>query len=320
MRPRIAGTRGSALALWQTENAIAVMQRAARNRGLTLEFRTRNITTRGDADQSPVLAGKLGKGFFTLELEAALRARDIDFAVHSLKDLPTSPAEDLAIGAVLARGPPQDLLLVRPQALAQSGAQLLPLSPGAKVGSSSLRRQALLARYAPQASAEPLRGNVPTRLTKLGQGTYQAIVLAAAGVQRLGLDLSPFAVFELNPRVWIPAPGQGAVAIQCRAGDNELGALLAVVNDQLTADDTSIERLCLQHLEGGCTTPFGCYAEGMDLCLGLDAHGGWRRAIVRRASPADAAGQAAIGVLLDTMQAPGFRESVDAEWLYRPQR
>jgi hydroxymethylbilane synthase len=320
MRPLIAGTRGSALALWQTEHAVATLRSAALSRGVTLEFTVKKITTRGDTDQSPVLAGKLGKGFFTLELEAALRARDIDFAVHSLKDLPTIPAADLAIGAILERGPPQDLLIARPEAVKETNDGQLPLMQGAKVGSSSLRRQALLARYAPGVSAEPLRGNVPTRLTKLGKGQYQAIVLAAAGVERLELDLTPFAVFDLNPRVWIPAPGQGAVAIQCRDQDHELEALLSVVTHRATADDTALERLYLQRLEGGCTTPFGCFAAGTDLCLGLDAHGGWKRAIARRAAAGDAAGHAKIASLLDTMQTAGFRESAYKDWLYRPHR
>jgi len=320
MRALIAGTRASALALWQTEHAVATLRRAAHKRGLTLEFSVCKITTRGDTDQSPVLAGKLGKGFFTVELEAALRAREIDFAVHSLKDLPTNAAEGLAIRAILERGPAQDLLIVRPEAVREAGDQILPLVPGAKVGSSSLRRQALLARYAPKVSAEPLRGNVPTRLSKLGQGQYQAIVLAAAGVLRLELDLTPFAVFDLNPRVWIPAPGQGAVAIQCRDQDHELEALLAVVNHGATADDTALERIYLQRLEGGCTTPFGCFAAATELCLGLDAHGGWKRATARRSAVGDAAGQAAIAALLDTMQTAGFRESADHDWLYRPHR
>jgi hydroxymethylbilane synthase len=317
MRKLTAGTRGSALALWQTEHAVATLRAAAERRGTRVELATKTITTRGDTDQSPVLAGKLGKGFFTLELEAALRAREIDFAVHSLKDLPTESAADLAIGAVLPRGPRHDLLIARPEAVAKVSADRLPLASGAKVGSSSLRRTALLARYSGNSTAAPLRGNVPTRLGKLAQGPYQAIVLAAAGVERLGLDLSGFAVFDLNPRVWIPAPGQGAVAIQCRAGDAEVENILGSVAHRPTADDTALERLYLHALEGGCTTPFGCVVDGPDLCVGLDIHGGWRRAVAARAG-ADRMR------LLDALRDANYREAAGEtageDWLYRKHR
>jgi hydroxymethylbilane synthase len=313
VRPLIAGTRGSALALWQTNHAVAVLRAQAARTASKIDLAVRTITTRGDADQSPVLAGKLGKGFFTLELENALRAGEIDFAVHSLKDLPTQSPADLAIGAILERGPRHDLMIARPDAVADRPAGNLPLVDGARVGSSSLRRGALLARYCPQARGEPLRGNVPTRLNKLAQRQYHAIVLAAAGVLRLELDLSPFAVFDLNPRVWVPAPGQGAVAIQCRENDADLRSFLGSVSHSPTADDTALERLYLQGLEGGCTTPFGCVVDGADLCLGLDVHGGWRHAVVQR----DGADRMR---LLTAMQAAQFREAKRDEWLYRKHR
>jgi hydroxymethylbilane synthase len=319
MRPLVVGTRGSALALWQTEHVAAILRAAAeRSEALTISVTT--ITTRGDTDQSPVLAGKLGKGFFTQELEAALRAREIDFAVHSLKDLPTQPAADLTIGAILPRGPSHDLLIVRREAVEQNTTDQLPLLKGAKVGSSSLRRTALLARYAPGAQSAPLRGNVPTRIARLVQGKYDGIVLAAAGVERLALDLSACVVFDLNPRVWVPAPGQGAIAVQCRDGhsdaDGELETLLGAITHKGTADDTALERLYLQALEGGCTTPFGCVAQGHELCLGLDIHGGWRRAIAPRS--------ASITSILQKMQAADYYEipgeTSGKDWLYRGHR
>lgn len=313
MRPLVAGTRGSALALWQTQHAVATLRNQAARTASTIELSVRTITTRGDTDQSPVLAGKLGKGFFTLELENALRAGEIDFAVHSLKDLPTQSADDLAIGAILPRGPKHDLLIARPDAILETRSQGLPLIDGARVGSSSLRRGALLARHSPKVRGEPLRGNVPTRLNKLAQGQYHAIVLAAAGVERLALDLSPFVVFDLNPRVWVPAPGQGAVAIQCRANDGDTRRVLGEVSHEPTADDTGLERLYLRALDGGCTTPFGCVVDGADLCLGLDVHGGWRHTIARREG-ADRAR------LLAAMQAAQFREAASSEWLYREHR
>jgi hydroxymethylbilane synthase len=189
----------------------------------------------------------------------------------------------------------------------------LPLAAAATVGSSSLRRSALIRRYAPGTQSAPLRGNVPTRLKKLAQGAYHAIVLAAAGVERLALDLAPFAVFDLNPRIWVPAPGQGAVAIQCRANDADVRALLGAVSHAATADDTAHERLYLQGLEGGCTTPFGCVVDGQDLCIGLDVNGRWRGAIVTRAG-ADRAS------LLAALAAAEFREAAGDEWLYRKHR
>ncbi|HZF16274.1 MAG TPA: hydroxymethylbilane synthase [Steroidobacteraceae bacterium] len=313
MKTLIGGTRGSALALWQTEHTVATLRAQAARTGTSIDLAVRIITTRGDTDQSPVLAGKLGKGFFTLELEAALRSGEIDFAVHSLKDLPTESPPDLAIAAVLPRGPMHDLLLVAPDAVADGSGRELPLVAGAKVGSSSLRRSALLKRYSPRSVATPLRGNVPTRLTKLAQGHYQAIVLAAAGVERLGLDLEKLRAFDLNPRVWIPAPGQGAVAVQCRAGDAIVRGVFSAVSHAPTADATAIERLYLHGLEGGCTTPFGCAVDGPDLCLGLDVHGGWRRSIAPLAG-------ADRPRLLANLQAPEYREPPGDEWLYREHR
>ena len=309
---RIA-TRGSALALWQTDHAVEILRDYARRTHSSVDISVRTITTRGDTDQSPVLAGKLGKGFFTQELEAALRAGEIDFAVHSLKDLPTESPADLAIAAILPRASKHDLLLARNDSLREGSPQQLPLVPGATVGSSSLRRSALIRRYATGARSTPLRGNVPTRLKKLANGEYDAIVLAAAGVERLALDLAPFAAFDLNPRVWVPAPGQGAVAIQCRANDADVRTLLGAVSDAATADDTAHERLYLQGLEGGCTTPFGCVVDGKDLCVGLDVNGRWRGAIVARAG-ADRAR------LLAALEAAEFHEATGGEWLYRKHR
>jgi hydroxymethylbilane synthase len=313
MKALVVGTRGSALAIWQTEHAVSILREHARHAHSTVDISVRTITTRGDTDPSPVLAGKLGKGFFTQELEAALRAGEIDFAVHSLKDLPTESPADLAIAAILPRASKHDLLLVRMDSVQENSPQQLPLAQGATVGSSSLRRSALIRRYAPGALSTPLRGNVPTRLRKLAQGEYHAIVLAAAGVERLALDLASFTAFDLNPRIWVPAPGQGAVAIQCRAHDADVRAFLGAVSHAATADDTAHERLYLQGLEGGCTTPFGCVVDGQDLCVGLDVNGRWRGAIVTRAGADQAR-------LLAALEAAEFRETTGAEWLYRKHR
>lgn len=268
MKRFIAGTRGSALALWQTRHVASLL--AAHG----VESDERVITTQGDIDQSARLVGKLEKGFFTQELEAALHAKEIDWAVHSLKDLPTRMPPGLVLGAVLERAPAADLLLVRPEAIDET--QAIPVKPGGRVGSSSLRREALLKHFAPSLSAQPLRGNVPTRVQKLGDGHYDAIVLAEAGVTRLGLDLSKLAVFRLNPARWQCAPGQGAVAVQCRADDTATLNVLAGISHDDTARATGLERDFLRLLEGGCTTPFGCFAEGTSASLGLATDGGWR--------------------------------------------
>ncbi|MFO0594645.1 MAG: hydroxymethylbilane synthase [Myxococcaceae bacterium] len=265
MRTFVVGTRGSALALWQTRWVSLLTHRA---------ITERIITTRGDLDQSSKLQGKLEKGFFTEELEAALYAKEIDWAVHSLKDLPTRQPDGLVLGAIVERASPADLLLVRNEYVDESRA--FPVKPGARVGTCSLRREAMLRHVAPEAVATPLRGNVPTRLTKLRDHLYDAIVLAEAGVRRLQLDLTGLAVFRLDPRRWPPAPGQGAVAVQCRADDEEVRAVLRGLHHVPTAHAVEIEREFLRTLEGGCTTPFGCYVDGQRAWLG-QLHGDtWR--------------------------------------------
>jgi len=264
----IAGTRGSALALWQTRHVASLL--AAQS----VEVEERIITTQGDVSQAARLQGKLEKGFFTKELEAALHAKEIDWAVHSLKDLPTRMPEGLVLGAVLQRAPAADLLLVRRDAIDES--KPLHVKDGARIGSSSLRRESLLKHFAPSVKSEPLRGNVPTRVQKLADGLYDAIVLAEAGVTRLQLELSAFVVLRLNPRRWPCAPGQGAVAVQCRADDDRVLPVLAKLNHSTTAAATGLERDFLRIIEGGCTTPFGCFIADASATLGLSTDAGWR--------------------------------------------
>ena len=269
----VAGTRGSALALWQTQLVVDLLRDRAPGRP---EVGQRTITTKGDTSQADRLVGQLEKGFFTEELEAALADRSIQLAVHSLKDLPTRMSPGLCLGAVLERANPYDLLMLRPQSV-QPG-KPLPIGKGARIGSSSLRRASLLARFAPGAEAVPLRGNVPTRVEKLRSGQYDGILLAAAGVQRLELPLDGLAVFKLDPRAWNPAPGQGAIGVQCREDDVATRQLLSAIHDPDTELATSIERDLLRVFEGGCSTPFGCYVEGNHVWVGLQAHGRWRAA------------------------------------------
>jgi hydroxymethylbilane synthase len=282
MRSFTVGTRGSALALWQTRHVTSLLSARAP------QIAERIITTRGDTSQAEKLAGKLEKGFFTEELETALREKQIDWAVHSLKDLPTRNPAGLVIGATLTRASPSDLLLVRPDALDEKS--LFPVKAGGRVGSSSLRREAMIKHFAPGVSAVPLRGNVPTRVEKLKAGQFEGILLARAGIDRLNLDLRGLEAFELNPRRWACAPGQGAIAVQCREGDAEVLELLATINHPDTARAVNLERSLLRVLEGGCTTPFGCYAEPERATLGLLTDDGWKMSIVPlRASTTDEA-------------------------------
>jgi len=285
MKALVAGTRKSDLAMWQTRWAVELLKDAVlRHEGKQVDMALCPIVTRGDRDLSARLVGKLEKGFFTQELEAALRSGEVDFAVHSLKDLPTRSPEDLCIGAVLPRAPVCDWLVALPSAVDTtalsntSSPSQLPLFPQSRVGSSSVRREALLRHFGNGLQTLPLRGNVPTRLEKLLGGNYEAIVVAAAGLVRLKAELAPFVVFELNPRRWVSAPGQGAVAIQCRSADTALRERLKLISDAVTQEAVVLERAYLRELEGGCTTPFGCWYDGQWAYLGLQVGDEWKNA------------------------------------------
>ncbi|MEO8016345.1 MAG: hydroxymethylbilane synthase [Pseudomonadota bacterium] len=274
MSRKLIGSRGSDLALWQSRTVLAALRGAAASPAWDSEITV--IATRGDLDQSPLLVGKMEKGFFTRELELALLDNRIDLVVHSLKDLPTAEPGGLANRTILPRATPADWLLVRHEFHAPRADGLLPLKAGTRVGASSLRRGALLGRFAPQAVSVPLRGNVPTRLRKLAEGQHvDAIVLAGAGLTRLNLDVSAFAVVELPAECWIPAPGQGALAAQCRAGDREIETHISMLADPACVTATHWEREFLRVIEGGCSTPFGCYVVGNRAHLGIATERGW---------------------------------------------
>jgi hydroxymethylbilane synthase len=274
MSARVIGSRGSDLALWQSRTVLAALGKSAADSDWHPDITV--IATRGDLDQSPLLVGKMEKGFFTRELELALLENRIDLVVHSLKDLPTAMPEGLLNRTILPRAPAGDWLLVRPEFHQPRTDGFLPLRPGARVGASSLRRGALLGRYAPQAMSVPLRGNVPTRLRRLGEGkNVDAIILAAAGLSRLALDLSAFVKIELPPEWWVPAPGQGALAAQCRADDAAIDGQLALLADADCVEATRWEREFLRVIEGGCSTPFGCHVVGRRAYLGVASESGW---------------------------------------------
>jgi hydroxymethylbilane synthase len=274
MSARYIGSRGSELALWQSRTVLQALSSRAPQAGWHSDITV--ITTRGDVDQSPYLAGNVEKGFFTRELEAALLERRVDLVVHSLKDLPIAEPQGLVNRTILPRAPVADWLLIRREFYLPREDGLLPLKPGARIGASSLRRGALLGRYAPQAQSVPLRGNVPSRVRKLGeQQGVDAIVLAGAGLSRLQLDLSAFAVVELGPEWWVPAPGQGALAVQCRFDDGEIQAQVEGIVDADCVRAARWEREFLRVIEGGCSTPFGCHVTGNRAYLGIATERGW---------------------------------------------
>jgi hydroxymethylbilane synthase len=267
-------TRGSALARWQTSLTNTLL--GGRCEEVVIE-------TRGDVDQAPVLAGRMEKGFFTAELERALHEKSVDVAVHSLKDLPTQQPKGLCLGAVLERADPRDWLVVRRDAVDRSAA--VPVKSGGRVGASSLRRMALLRHHAPALAPTPLRGNVPTRVRKLAEGAYEAIVLAGAGVSRLGIDLSAFEVFALSPTAWVPAPAQGTIALQCREDDAPTRARLSAIEHVETRRRVDAERLLLQAFEAGCSSPFGAYLDGSRLVIGQEREGRFLVARTELSSP-----------------------------------
>ena len=242
------GTRASKLALWQAEYIAAEIEK---HHGCRVELR--KMTTKGDRILDAPLAKIGGKGLFTKELEQAMLAGEIDLAVHSLKDMPTEIPEGLVIGAITQRLDAGDAFV------SVHYRSMEDLPQGAKVGTSSLRRRAQLLAVRPDLTILDLRGNVNTRLAKLDAGEFDAIVLAAAGLKRLGLGER---IRTILPRAMIlPAVGQGALAIECRADDGRIQEMIDFLRDtEMTAAATA-ERAFLRRVEGGCQIPVGVYAE-----------------------------------------------------------
>jgi len=249
----IIGTRGSDLALWQA-NFIKDKLSA-----IGVEAELKIIKTQGDKILNLRLDKLEGKGFFTKELEEELLGGTIDVAVHSHKDLPTVHPEGLTIAAVTEREDPSELLLILKDCVDVT--QKLSLKTGAMVGTSSNRRKAQLLALRTDLNIEDLRGNVPTRIGKLRDEDYDAILLAKAGVNRLGIDLSEFHVEVIDTTELVPAPAQGALAIQIRSDDAQLFELLQQINHPQTAEEIGIERKVLNLFEGGCHMPLGCYCK-----------------------------------------------------------
>ena len=246
----LVGTRGSALALWQTEHVIQRLKTAAPAMAIEVKM----ITTEGDMKRDRPLSKIGGKGLFVKEIEQALLAGEIDLAVHSLKDMPTEQPQGLTIGAVLERGDPRDALVTQ-----EAGGRLSTLAAGARVGTSSLRRRAQLLAARPDLQVLDLRGNVDTRLRKMRAGEYDAVVLAAAGLIRLG---HADAIGQILPvDTMLPAVGQGALCVEVRAGDDATSAMIAALDHPSTRQATQVERAFLHRLEGGCQVPVGAYAK-----------------------------------------------------------
>jgi hydroxymethylbilane synthase len=249
----IIGSRGSQLALWQA-NYIA-----SRLSGLGIRTQIEIIKTTGDHLQTASLVQAGGKGLFTKEIEEALLHRAIDLAVHSLKDLPTENPEGLTIAAIPEREDPRDAMV---------GSTVAELGQGARVGTSSGRRGAQLLNLRPDLVVEPIRGNVDTRLRKLKERQFDAIMLAAAGLRRLGLEREIAHYF--SPDEICPAPGQGALAIQTRTEDLAF-EICSALNHPITAECVRCERSVLAALGGGCQLPVGVFAEADDESLHLRA-------------------------------------------------
>jgi hydroxymethylbilane synthase len=248
------GTRGSDLALWQARRVAGLM---ADRLDTACEIEV--IATRGDRIQDVAFRKMEGKGFFTKELQEALLERRIDLVVHSLKDLPTEEPEGLEVAAILERADPADMLLARPGVAEIDPTDPLRLPSGTVVGTSSLRRAAQVLARSPGVEIRALRGNVPTRVRKLREGRYDAILVAAAGVARLELELDGLTVNPLPPEAMLPAPGQGALAIEARA-DDEATRILGRLHDPAVARCVEAERTLLALLGGGCHLPLGCLA------------------------------------------------------------
>jgi hydroxymethylbilane synthase len=270
----VLGTRGSTLALAQTRIVADAL-------GASVE--TRIIRTAGDASSRPIQ--ELGDGVFVIAIEDALRAGEIDAAVHSLKDLPTGDRPGLVIAAILPREDPRDVLVTS----ARGGLATLPR--GARVGTSSPRRDAALRLLRPDITTAPIRGNVETRLAKVVRGEYDATVLALAGLRRLGVAVDDDEILTADQM--LPAPGQGAIAVQCRTDDRPARERLRPIDDSASRAATDAERELLRLMGGSCELALGALATLVAGDVVLDASIDGRRARVRARDPLAAARSAA---------------------------
>jgi hydroxymethylbilane synthase len=247
------GTRGSDLALWQAHHVKEQLEKNGNSVSITI------IKTQGDKIQDLSFDKLEGKGFFTKEIESALLSKEVDLAVHSHKDLETTPPDGLVIAAVSDREDPAELLLIQKNAV--DNKQIWETKQGASIGTSSARRKSIVKAKRSDLEIKELRGNVPTRIQKLREGLYDAILLAKAGVSRLKIDLSEFHVIELNPKIFVPAPAQGVLALQIRENEIELFQEIQKLNNPWIQKQIAVERRVLNLMEGGCQLPLGVYCD-----------------------------------------------------------
>lgn len=252
MRTIVVGSRRSELALTQTRHVIEKLKRASEKTGRTYEFKIKEIVTKGDRILDVMLSKVGGKGLFVKEIEHALLQGEIDLAVHSMKDMPAQLPPGLIIGAVTEREDARDCLI------SNHGGGLDALPEGAVVGTSSLRRSCQLRRYRPDLQVKFVRGNIQTRLKKLQTEGFDAIILAAAGLNRMGWQHKISEI--LDPSICLPAIGQGALGIECRSDDEEIVALLSHINHAETEAAVLSERTFLARMDGSCQVPIGGYA------------------------------------------------------------
>ncbi len=249
MRKIIVGSRRSKLALTQTKWVIEQLKQ----QGLPFEFEIEEIVTKGDKILDVTLSKVGGKGLFVKEIEQAMLSKEIDMAVHSMKDMPAVLPEGLTIGCIPLREDHRDVLI------SKTGQTFEELPSGAVIGTSSLRRGAQLLAKRSDIEIKWIRGNIDTRLNKLQTEEYDAIILAAAGLSRMGWSKDTVTQY-LNPSLSVPAVGQGALAIECRSDDKELLELLHMLNDEETSLAVQAERVFLKRMEGGCQVPIAGYA------------------------------------------------------------
>lgn len=247
----IIGSRGSALALWQANFITKELEKA----GIKAELKI--IKTQGDKQPEERFSEMQGQGFFTKEIEEALLNKEIDLAVHSYKDLPTTPVKGLAVGAVSYREDPSELLLINKDAVDLK--KKLFIKRDAVLGTSATRRKVQVQALRPDLSIQELRGNVPTRIQKLKDKKYDAIFVASAAIERLGIDTSEFHAEKLSPHEFVPAPAQGVLALQIREGDKEMHEVVQKINHPEVEEVVSLERKIFNLFQGGCNLPLGVY-------------------------------------------------------------
>ncbi len=298
MKVLTVATRPGRLAVAQTRIVISALEREHPD----IQIKIRKVTSRGDRDRRTALWNLKSTGFFTSQVEDALLAGEADFAVHSFKDLPTAQREGLTIGAVFDRNFVEDCLVSASQV-----ESIEQLPEGAKIGTSSLRRAAQLKRLRADLQPTPIRGNVQTRLNKLDSAEFDAVVLARAGLERLGLGQRISLVFD--PSQFIPAPAQGALAVQTRSDDEQLRKQVSAIDDEKARTITSAERQVLTTMQCGCHAPVGVFAKivaaDIEICAFIsDLHG---KNFIRRqlTGPAEKAGQLAEQIANELLDAGG---------------